>query len=197
MPGSQGQKGIHSRGIAGWCTKYVLPLLALILIGLAFSWAIQANSTEVSHTLGNGFNLTSDSINTQVIVRNYSPLLASIPSVELPYSYGASIVEGKARCELNVTEGVSPCGSRTVWLGIIQPGERKAGVLTIHPNYGNFTINMTAQVWVLSLSFEAAQTYVHCWTNDGTKYACGANKEAQLPGEAPWQPPYSTSFRMC
>jgi len=109
--------------------------------------------------------------------------------VELPYSYGASIVEGKARCELNLTEGVTPCGSRTVWLGIIQPDERKAGVLIIHPNHSNFTIKMTAQVWVLSLSFEAARTYVHCWTSDGTKYACGANKEAQLPGEAPWQPP--------
>ena len=188
-PGSQGQKGIHLRRIAGWCTKYVLPLLALILIGLTISLAIQTNSTQVSYTLGNGFNLTSDSINTQVIVRNYSPHLTSIPSVELPYSYGASIVEGKARCELNLTEGVTPCGSRTVWLGIIQPDERKAGMLTIHPNHGNFTIKMTAQVWVLSLSFEATRTYVHCWTNDGTKYACGANKEAQLPGEAPWQPP--------
>lgn len=160
--------------------KYLLSPAIVILISLIVVFAIQSYATQVSHTLGDGFTLCDDTIKTSVIVRNNSPI--SIPSVELPYSYGARVIEGNAGCDLNLTEGIRPCGSRTVWLGIINRGESKAGALTIHPNHGNFTIKLSAQVWVFSQSFDAAQTHVYCWTNDGEKYSCNAGFET-LPGE--------------
>jgi len=71
---SPGRKPSYIFRILGWCAKYVLPPMILILISLAVIFAIQANATQVSHTLGDGFTLTDDAIKTSVIVRNYSPI---------------------------------------------------------------------------------------------------------------------------
>lgn len=165
--------------------KAALAVAAIIVLVLYLPIALLAAmvTTSVYHTFGDGFS-SEDSISTSVIVRNGSPF--SFPGVELSYSYGARIVNGNATCQLPTSEGIKACGYYTVDLGVIRSGESKKGNLTLSPNHGNFTMQYSANVWVLGCLIKVNSVNVSCHTNDGTHYTCA--REGLTPEVLPPPP---------
>jgi len=162
------------------CARHGLLFVGVLLISLGLSLVSASNGISISHGFGDAFTLSDDTILATAIVRNHSPF--SVPYVTLSYSYGAQVIEGNALCELNMTEGLAACGSRTVWLGTINPGESKTGKVMIQPKHGNFTLAWSIQVWVFSFFWDVASANVHCRTPDGSHYACRSGTQ-DYPGE--------------
>jgi len=162
----------------------IVILFISLMLGL---WA--STTTSIFHSFGNGFALADDHVQTSVIVRNDSPF--SVPNVGFPYSYGAQIIEGNARCELLTAEGTKSCGSTTVDLGTIKQTESKKGNLTIFPNHGNFTIEFSAYVWLYTFSFRVASIQVACSSENGIDYTCaraGTEPVTAMPPPIPGFP---------
>ena len=170
--------------------------IVILFVSLALGlWA--ATSTSIFHSFGNGFALADNQVQTSVIVRNDSPF--SVPNVGFPYSYGAQIIEGSARCELLTAEGTRSCGSTTVDLGTIKQTESKIGNLTIFPNHGNFTIEYSAYVWLFTFSFRAASIQVACSSENGIDYICaraGREPATAMPPPIPGFPVESIMLGM-
>ena len=161
--------------------KSIAPV-ALILIYLAAGIAVATNGTSIFHTFGDGFSLTDDEVKTSVIVRNDAPI--SFPGIELPYSYDAVIEQGNARCQVRTVEGVKQCGTTTVGLGTLKPGQSKSGPVEIFPNHANFTARFYAYAWVFWFHAVVANVAVSCSTIDGRDYACVSSGEGR-PGAPP------------
>jgi hypothetical protein len=157
--------------------KSIAPV-ALILIYLAAGVAVATGGTSIFHTFGDGFSLTDDKVRTSVIVRNDAPI--SFPGIELPYSYDALIEQGSARCQVRTVEGVKQCGTTTVGLGTLKPGENKSGPVEIFPNHANFTVRFYAYAWVFWFHSTVANVAVSCSTSDGRDYTCVTSGEGRL-----------------
>jgi hypothetical protein len=174
--------------LGGRAVGAIVGAIVILFISLALGLSA-ATSTSIFHSFGNGFTLADNQVQTSVIVRNESPF--SVPNVAFPYSYGAQIIEGSARCELLTAEGTRSCGTTTVDLGTIKQTESKIGNLTIFPNHGNFTIEYSAYVWLFTFPFRVASIQVACSSENGIDYTCarvGAEPVTAMPGPVPGFP---------